>query len=145
MIGVIHSGVSLASPGSNEFGSECERVRRAGGSPTSPGAGWTRIVGPWVAAVILVVGGLGAALLSVPLGAHQVAAVFPPWWPPARIFAAASMAGEVAGTGALRSVLVVRSDRAALASRLQAAGALLVLAADAPFGCRPPPSQDTER
>ena len=86
-----------------------------------------------------------AALLSVPVDAHQIAAVFPPWWPAARIFAAASVAGEVAGTGPLRSILIVRSDQAALAYRLQAAGALLVLAADGPFGCRSVPSQDTKR
>lgn len=100
---------------------------------------WTATVAPFVSAGVLAAAGLLAAALSLPPGADAVAAVFPPWWSAARAFASASSAGAVTGTGALRSVLIVRSDRPDLAERLRAAGALLVVAANGPFGCSPLP------
>ncbi len=98
----------------------------------------------WCAAAGLGLAGLGAALLSTSPKGPAVAAVFPPWWSPARSFAAAAEAGDVARTGAVRSVIVVRSDRAGLADRLRAAGALLILSASGPLGCRSDASPETK-
>lgn len=108
-------------------------------------AGWPAAAVPFVAAAGLAAAGLLAAVLSLPPGDGEVAALFPPWWSASRAFASASSAGAVAATGALRSVLIVRSDRPALAERLRAAGALLVVAADGPFGCRSPLSPEPAR
>ncbi|RYC30866.1 hypothetical protein D3273_16915 [Lichenibacterium minor] len=67
------------------------------------------------------------ALLSAAPRVDQIAAVFPPWWSPARAAAAAAGAGSVAGMGAWRSVVIVRGDAAGLALRLRRSGALLTL------------------
>ena len=115
------------------------------GAIQSGAAGWPAAVSPFVAAAGLAVAGLLAAVLSLPPGDGEVAALFPPWWAPSRAFASASSAGAVSATGALHSVLIVHSDRPALAERLRAAGALLVVAADGPFGCRSPLSPESAR
>ena len=103
------------------------------------------VAGPLVSTAGLAIAGLLAAVLSLPSGVDEVAAVFPPWWSAAHAFTSASAAGVVSGSGALRSILIVHSDRPALAERLRAAGALLVLAADGPFGCSSSPSTEPAR
>lgn len=112
-------------------------------APSHEGRGTGGATGALVGATGLAAAGLLGAVLSLPPAAGEAAAVFPPWWPAARAFASASSAGAVSGTGALRSILIVRSDRPALAERLRAAGAVLVLAADGPFGCRSPRPPET--
>jgi hypothetical protein len=70
---------------------------------------------------------LGASLaVATPSRASRLAAVFPPWWPPARAFLAASRAGDVVRVGRWSIVLVVRSSTPGLGDRLWKAGALLV-------------------
>lgn len=72
--------------------------------------------------------GLLAVLAAPTAGDPQsAAALFPPWWSPARAFAAAGSAGEVARIGAFSSILIVHSREPALADRLRKAGALLIL------------------
>lgn len=81
-------------------------------------------------------------LLVVPVFAmapdptHPVAAVFPPWWTPARAFAAVSAAGApVLQLGAAPGVFVLDAGPPDLPARLRAAGAILVLDARALRGC----------
>jgi hypothetical protein len=79
---------------------------------------------------------LGVALgaQAAPPAAGPVAAVFPPWWPAARAFAAAGTAGPVARFGGVPFIVVVAApDRA----RLRAAGAWLLLDPHAVGGCAP--------
>jgi hypothetical protein len=83
-----------------------------------------------VAAVIAGLGlfGLAASVeASVADDGSAVAAVFPPWWPTPRIFAAAAQAGDVVDVGASPAVLIVRSQQPGLPRRLRAAGAILLL------------------
>jgi hypothetical protein len=81
-----------------------------------------------VAAVVISLAGLVAALAIPARGdAQSAAAVFPPWWSPAQAFAAAGSVGEVTRTGALSSIVIVRSEEPALADRLRKAGAVFVL------------------
>lgn len=61
-----------------------------------------------------------------------VLAVFPPWWTPGQSIAAASEAGPVLGSGAWPFLVIV--DHAD-ATRLRAAGALLVLPGSAAGWC----------
>ena len=70
---------------------------------------------------------VGVASPHVGSDARIVAALFPPWWSPAATFRAAATAGEVVRTGAVRTVVVVRSDAPGLSGRLTGAGAILVL------------------
>ena len=72
--------------------------------------------------------------------APTVAAVFPPWWTPASVMAAAADAGQVVGVGRVSSTVILRRDRPGLAARLHAAGALIILDAGLVGGCRPPSS-----
>jgi hypothetical protein len=77
----------------------------------------------------LTFGSLGAAVAfeAAPRTPRQVAAVFPPWWSPARVFAAASDAGAITAIGGARNVVIVVADDDQLPARLNAAGALLQL------------------
>ncbi len=79
------------------------------------------------------------AVMTVAVGsstATTMAAVFPPWWSASKVFQAAASAGEIVDVGRVPSMIVVRSDRGALAARLKAAGALATLSADESGGCR---------
>lgn len=64
---------------------------------------------------------------AAPAGATRVAAVFPPWWSAARAASAAASAGDIAGAGALSSIMIVSSDAPGLDVRLRAAGAIILL------------------
>jgi hypothetical protein len=77
--------------------------------------------------------------LAMPLLAMQparegddVAAVFPPWWDPARVTLAAMQGGDVAGYGGAGFVVLVPRG---VPDRLRAAGAWFVLPAALLGGC----------
>lgn len=93
-----------------------------------------------VASVLATLSAIGVtAVMAVTVGspiAITIVAVFPPWWSAARVFQAAASAGEIVDVGRVPSMIVVRSDRSALAARLRAAGALATLNADDLGGCR---------
>jgi len=62
-----------------------------------------------------------------PRDAREAAGVFPPWWSPAQVLAAASAAGPVSAASRQPFVVVVRAPAGDVATRLRRAGALLVL------------------
>lgn len=71
-----------------------------------------------------------------PSANHPVAAVFPPWWTAARAFAAASAVGvPVLRLGVAPGVFVLGAGPSDIPARLRAAGAFLVLDANALGGC----------
>lgn len=76
-----------------------------------------------------------SATASLRPDAQAVAAVFPPWWTPRAVFAAAAGGGEVMQAGAAPGVVLVRSYRAGLPARLRSAGALMVLDPAFAGGC----------
>jgi len=84
----------------------------------------------------LIVGSLApvAVIAARPADPSAVAAIFPPWWPPARIMAAAGTAGRLTALGRWSSVVVVRGD-ASSPARLKSAGALLLIDPRAAIGC----------
>ena len=92
------------------------------------------------ASILATLGAIGVtAVMAVAVGsppANMIAALFPPWWSAARIFQAAAGTGDIVGVGRVPSMIVVRSDRAALAARLRAAGALATFDANELGGCR---------
>lgn len=67
------------------------------------------------------------ALAVAPGRADAMAAVYPPWWTPARAAASAAAEGELQAVGGLATILIIRSDRPDLADRLRASGALLLI------------------
>jgi hypothetical protein len=71
--------------------------------------------------------GLVCAVTVAPVDDSRVAAVFPPWWSPAEIFAAAGSSGQIVGSGLIDSILIVHSNESLLASRLRAHGALITM------------------
>lgn len=71
---------------------------------------------------------LALPALSQPQADPRVAAgVFPPWWEPAEIVAAAGRAGAIIRQGGLPFIVVVRSDSGDAAARLNASGSLFTL------------------
>jgi len=79
-----------------------------------------------------IAGSIGAA---IPGDSSEVAAIFPPWWSAARAFAAAGDAGDIVSSGSLPFILIVQSQQPGLGTRLQAAGAIVVLRPLALGGC----------
>lgn len=65
--------------------------------------------------------------VAAPADADRIAAVFPPWWSNARAAQAAAAAGDLAGAGALPSILIVSSRQPGLSARLRRAGAVAQL------------------
>jgi hypothetical protein len=74
---------------------------------------------------VLSVCGLIASL--PPAQATTLMAVFPPWWTSNQVWQAAGSAGYVVGVGGRNWAVVVHSKSNDLVSRLQQAGAWLVL------------------
>jgi hypothetical protein len=109
-----------------------------GGNPPR-GDGWQTRVGTAALGLLLIIASLPAvAVAAAPIaGAHDVAAVFPPWWPAARTLTAAASAGQVRASGGLPGVLIVHSDQSNLAARLTDAGAFLLLDPAGMAGCQP--------
>lgn len=88
-----------------------------------------------------VLAGLSAGTLVLAIGtarphADRLAVIFPPWWTPAQVFAAAASAGRLVAPGHLPGTVIVQGDAAILADRLRAAGALLVLDSSLSAGCQ---------
>jgi hypothetical protein len=81
---------------------------------------------PSLAAVVVSLVAVTAVGLA-PRNPQQIAAVFPPWWTAEQSLAAAKTAGQAAVTGAAPFVAIVWSTDGALAERLRAAGAVLLL------------------
>jgi hypothetical protein len=75
-------------------------------------------------------------LLAMPAAraGDDLAAVFPPWWDPARVALAAMQGGDVAGYGGAGFVVLVPRGAP---GRLRAAGAWFVLPAALLGGCAP--------
>ncbi len=92
------------------------------------------------ATVATVLGTLALTLSVAASDSDTVVAVFPPWWTPAAVMAAAVSAGSVIDVGRLPATLLVRGERATLGVRLRAAGALIIVDAGAAGGCRTLPS-----
>ena len=67
------------------------------------------------------------ALAAAPGRPDAMAAVYPPWWSPARAAASAAAAGDLQAVGGAATILVVRSDRPGLGRRLRESGALLLI------------------
>ncbi|HJV43656.1 hypothetical protein [Caulobacter sp.] len=101
-------------------------------APTPKTAAPRRPAAALGAAALAVLGmGLGlfaaVAVEAEPRTPGRVAAVFPPWWDPARIIGAAGSAGDIAGAGGASFVVILRGDPADLSARARAAGALMLL------------------
>jgi hypothetical protein len=80
--------------------------------------------------------GLTAASGLAPSPNHPVAAIFPPWWTAEQSFTAAAQAGApIVRTGAFANILVLTSGSPGLSQRLHAAGAWLLLDAEALAAC----------
>lgn len=92
-----------------------------------------------VAAAATLVMALSAA--AAPADASRIAAVFPPWWSAARAAQAAGSAGEIAGAGAHRSILIVSSHTPGLSARLRQAGAIVLLSPGLAGLCEVPSSE----
>jgi hypothetical protein len=90
-----------------------------------------------VAATILVTLFAAVAAGAAPRDPARVAAVFPPWWTPARTASAAASAGRIAGAGGAPFILILRGEPGQLEPRLRAAGAWLLLDPDAAGRCTP--------
>lgn len=78
---------------------------------------------------------------AAPADAGRVAAVFPPWWTSAQVLSAASGAGDIAGAGAHRSILIVSSRVPGLNERLHRAGAVVLLSPGLAGLCDSPASE----
>jgi hypothetical protein len=83
-----------------------------------------------------------AAAAALPLGSPApaegpVAALFPPWWRAADVFAAAGSAGLIVRPGPVSFVVIVAPEAGRIAERLRAAGAILVIDPVFVGGCSP--------
>ena len=92
------------------------------------------VAGPAALATLGVLLSLFAAVAvdAQPRAAGRVAAVFPPWWSPAQIVGAAGSAGDIAGAGGARVLVVLGGAPAGKGpgdrlQRARQAGALLLL------------------
>lgn len=112
---------------------------RARGAASAPGL----ILASAAAIVVTLFATVAAG--AAPRDPARVAAVFPPWWTPARTAEAAASAGQIAGAGGVPFILILRGEPDALGPRLRAAGAWLLLNPDAAGQCRdtpaPPPQE----
>lgn len=102
---------------------------RAKGRRMSPLAG-----GMWCLALSLASLAPVAMIATRPADPGAVAALFPPWWPSARILSAAGTAGRLAAVGRWPAIVVVRGDASVLA-RLKSSGAVLLFDPRAAVGC----------
>jgi hypothetical protein len=91
----------------------------------------------WVLPTAICLATAAAALTEGGPVEGPVAAVFPPWWRGAEVFAAAAGAGRIIGPGAVPFVVVVAPEGARTAERLRAAGAILVIDPIVAGGCTP--------
>lgn len=92
-----------------------------------------------VAACATLIMALSAA--AAPRDASRIAAIFPPWWSAARAAQAAGSAGDIAGAGAYRSILIVSSHTPGLSERLRGAGAIALLSPGLAGLCEVPSSE----
>jgi hypothetical protein len=65
----------------------------------------------------------------------SMAAIFPPWWGSARAFEAAASVGDIAGVGKFQTILIVHGKSDGLATRLHAAGAVIVVSSQLFVAC----------
>lgn len=80
-------------------------------------------------AVVLVVAG------SPPQDRREAAGVFPPWWSPGQVLAAAGDAGAIRQLGGVPFVIVVHDPSGRAPERLRRAGALFSVAPDGALFC----------
>jgi hypothetical protein len=92
------------------------------GSKPDSGGGWALPIGALAFSTAAVL-----TLAAAPGRADAMAAVYPPWWTPARAAASATAEGDLQAIGGIATILVVRSDRPDLAHRLRASGALFLI------------------
>lgn len=86
---------------------------------------------------LLCLGSASAALVLTTKVARvgPIAAIFPPWWQPERVFQAAGTAGRIIRLGQWRFVVVVNSEGSQTPERLRAAGAVLLTDPGLAIGC----------
>lgn len=115
-------------------------------TPTPTTRRFAAVVGPLAFSTLGVVLSLFAAVAvdAQPRTPGRVAAVFPPWWDPARVVGAAGSAGEISGAGGGAFVVILRGDPATLHQRARAAGALLLLDPALAGACARPASEPSE-
>lgn len=65
----------------------------------------------------------------------EAAGIFPPWWTPADVLAAAGQAGMVRDLGAVPFIVVVRDPGGQARARLRQAGALFAVAPAGSYAC----------
>ncbi|WP_271067963.1 hypothetical protein [Caulobacter sp. NIBR1757] len=82
------------------------------------------------------------ALAAAPGRPDAMAAVYPPWWSPARAAASAATAGDLQAVGGSATILVVRSDRPGLGGRLRESGALFLIDSRLASFCLTPAEKD---
>ena len=100
----------------------------------------------WLPAATLCLMGLApaAVLGAQPQDPARAAAVFPPWWSQAETLAAADRAGDVAGVGALSSIVITTAPggrEGDFARALRREGAWLVIDPGFAGPCGPISSQ----
>jgi hypothetical protein len=87
------------------------------------------LIGATIVATLLL------AIETSSANSDSMAAIFPPWWGSARAFEAAASVGEIAGVGKFQTILIVHGESKALATRLHAAGALIVFSSQLFIAC----------
>ncbi|ATC34432.1 hypothetical protein CA606_01040 [Caulobacter vibrioides] len=104
------------------------------------------VVGPLAFSTLGVVLSLFAAVAvnAQPSTPGRVAAVFPPWWDPARVVGAAGSAGDISGAGGAAFIVILRGDPATLNQRARTAGALLLLDPALAGACAPAAPEPVE-
>ena len=105
--------------------------------PKAAGSGWLVPFGMLAATTLSVL-----VLAAAPGRPDAMAAVYPPWWSPARAAASAAAEGNLQAIGGAATILIVSSDQPRLADRLRASGALLLIDSRLASLCAAPANRD---
>ncbi len=109
----------------------------------TPRPSLTRRIAAVAGPVALAALGAGLSLFAAvaveaqPRTPGRIAAVFPPWWSPAKVVGAAASAGDLSGVGGVPFIVILRGDPADLEQRARAAGAVLLLDPALAGACAP--------
>ena len=82
------------------------------------------------------------ALAAAPGRQDTMAAVYPPWWSPARAAVSAAAEGDLTAVGGAATILVIHSDKPELGRRLRRSGALLLIDSSLASLCAAPTDRD---
>jgi len=72
---------------------------------------------------------------SPPVDSREAAGVFPPWWTPGEVMAAAGAAGAIRQLGGVPFIIVVHDPTGRVSERLRDAGALFAVAPSGALFC----------